>query len=201
MPVGGHHPHVLCAYFPKHAIQNRAALFRRRSERGVRDKLLEIAGRNAERLLELYRRKAWKLAFWKTEQFEFGSPTLECDPLVTGCGYFGRRRREFARDFRELPGRDGDRTRSFDVCGHFRTDGDVQVSTGNADALLRCLDKEICQNRESCLCRDGWCHSRKPFLKLLSRDGETHSRPRSEERRMWIPRQCSYLLNSIEIPQ
>src|SRR6185437_6606 len=167
---------------------NRPAFFGRRREGGVRDELLQVSGRNPQRLLELHRRETRKLALRQAQQLELRPSALERDALITRRGNLDRRRRQLARDLGKFSRGNRDRAGSLDVSDDLGAYGDVEIGSGDPDSLLGRLHEKVGQDWKGRLGRNGRCDRCQALLEFLTRDGETHSLPEFRMRRMWIPR-------------
>ena len=188
MTIRGDHPHTVGTHFPEHTVQDGTALFGADGERGVRDEPLQIARRHTQRLLECHGREARELTLRQPKEFELGASALKSDALITRGGDLDRRRRELACDLGKFSRGNGDGTRRFDISGHLGADRDVEIGAGHANPLLGGLHQKVREHWKCRLGGNGRCDRGEPFLQLLTRDGESHSRPVSWMRRMWIPR-------------
>jgi hypothetical protein len=153
----------------------------------VGNELLQIARGNAHRLFELNSGEARELTLWQAEEFELRATALEGDALITGRRNFYRGRRQLSGNLREFLCRNRDRTRRFDISGHFGADRDIEIGTRDANAFLRRLNEKIGEDGKGCFGRHRRSDCREPFLEFFTRDGEAHSRTCSDED-LWIPR-------------
>jgi hypothetical protein len=120
------------------------------------------------------------ISFWRSPErmrqlsLNLTLAAIERDALLAGGGDAHGRRRELASDLAQFLRGDRDRAWRFNVGGDFGRDGDVEIGTGQADALVGRLDHDIREHRQGRFRRNARSNCGKTFLQLFPGDRKPH---------------------------